>query len=297
MIATNQPREYLSTSPARTHAPSGNPDLPIFYAKSLFFALLPLTLLLLATAIIFIDFKLERRANVKLLKESQQRAQSFFWNSTAVVLFLLHSVVSTHAFMLFACKSLDQAEEQLFLVADMALQCYTASHTRWMLLLGLPQIVFFVFGVPIATAVVVMRDKRKIQKASDVAEAQQAAREEAKEAARAAGIEDRDDRMEEKSQNPVSPKSMGRTPRSMEQAHGSPTPYSRSRYSRSRASRVRFSSGLRSVSRRQLIRCFAVRSQKRFCPVDPALPPLVASIVQLTLQLHLSAPVVFILGV
>ena len=55
-----------------------------------------------------------------------------------------------NTFMLFACRSLTGEPGRLFLREDLSIACYEQDHLLWMLGLGLPAMLLWVLGFPIA---------------------------------------------------------------------------------------------------------------------------------------------------
>mmetsp|Transcript_29150 Transcript_29150/g.36587 ORF Transcript_29150/g.36587 Transcript_29150/m.36587 type:complete len:734 (+) Transcript_29150:3-2204(+) len=66
--------------------------------------------------------------------------------SVVVLLFMLYTNVSTYVFYVFTCTPLDNTRE--FLEQDLETQCYTTHHFVWMMLLGLPGMIVYIFGIP-----------------------------------------------------------------------------------------------------------------------------------------------------
>lgn len=80
-------------------------------------------------------------------EELRERFVGYFATAVGVVMFLIHPTVSAQAMLLFACKALGStANERWYLIADMGEQCWTTRHLAWVFLLGVPMMVFFVFG-------------------------------------------------------------------------------------------------------------------------------------------------------
>lgn len=77
-----------------------------------------------------------------------------------VILFLLYPAVSTQVFELFSCKTLYGVSR---LQADMTIECASASHVWWMLVVGLPGVICEVIGIPLAAFLVLWLRRHQLQ--------------------------------------------------------------------------------------------------------------------------------------
>ncbi len=74
----------------------------------------------------------------------------FFTPASLVAVSLLYTQLIKNTFMLFACRALVGEPGKLFLREDVAMVCYEHEHLPWALGLGLPAMLLWVLGFPIA---------------------------------------------------------------------------------------------------------------------------------------------------
>lgn len=140
-----------------------------FYMQSIFFLILPV--LALALALSFIGPAYKCKLNKFKLSVEEQYASSpikhslvrsaleknariwegYYVTTVTVVLFMLHPNLVRSSFLMLACKQLGQSSEQTYLLADLSEQCYTTTHIAFILIVCLPMMVLYVFGIPLIT--------------------------------------------------------------------------------------------------------------------------------------------------
>lgn len=104
----------------------------------------------------------KRRANA--FKELPKFPTEQIAVSLLVIMFLLHPMLTRWAISLFTCRTLGvtaDGTEHAFLVKDLSFQCYTPKHQLWMYALGVPYLLFYAIGIPLAAFLVLfhVRDK------------------------------------------------------------------------------------------------------------------------------------------
>ncbi len=152
-----------------------------FYMQSVFFLLLPVLALALAASFIgpVYNCKLKdyRISQEKLyadspLKDAQIYAamaknkriwQGYYITTSTVVLFMLHPNLVRQAFLMLACKKLGEAGAQTYLLADLSERCYTTTHIAFILIVCLPMMVLYVFGIPLITFTYLYKNREIIQ--------------------------------------------------------------------------------------------------------------------------------------
>lgn len=76
--------------------------------------------------------------------------RGFFTPASLVAVSLLYTLLLKNTFMLFACRALVGEPGKLFLREDLAMVCYEDEHLLWALGLGLPALLLWILGFPVA---------------------------------------------------------------------------------------------------------------------------------------------------
>lgn len=133
-----------------------------FFVQSIFFLILPVIALGFAALIIYPTYRRKHRqyverligepAEVERLTARHTRIWMGYYVTTAtVVSFMLHPNLVRASFLMLACKKLGQANAQTYLLADLSERCYTTTHFVFILVVCLPMMVLYVFGIPLIT--------------------------------------------------------------------------------------------------------------------------------------------------
>lgn len=75
------------------------------------------------------------------------------------VLFNLYSNTTSLILSIFNCKKI---EDEILLLRDLEIKCWTGSHAWWAFMFGIPMIILFVFGLPILGCVVLYLNRKKL---------------------------------------------------------------------------------------------------------------------------------------
>lgn len=112
-----------------------------YYLRVIFFGVTPI-LLSLASSLVWLlvgytckrrDLKFKITPNIKV--------------TCYTIILLLHPVITTSAFSLFSCVSYEDGES--YLRRDMEIQCWSPSHVKFSLGIGLPLILVWTIGFPL----------------------------------------------------------------------------------------------------------------------------------------------------
>ena len=82
--------------------------------------------------------------------------------AAAVCAHIMPCAVQT--FQMFTCREL--FPDEWFLVADLDVQCYTASHFAWMMGVGLFRLIFYVLAIPLGAFFVLYRQRHHLEEQS-----------------------------------------------------------------------------------------------------------------------------------
>ena len=74
--------------------------------------------------------------------------------SGIVTLFLFHRPITRSAFTLFLCTRI---YDSWWLAGDLDTACYDGAHSRWMWGIGVPTLLVYSLGVPLAVALLIRR--------------------------------------------------------------------------------------------------------------------------------------------
>ncbi len=110
--------------------------LPMFQSRALLTLVLPVFVL-------FVIAVLSKWRTPKGIR-------GFFTPASLVAVSLLYTQLVKYTFMLFACRTLNGEPGKLFLREDLAMICYDDEHLLWALGLGLPALLLWTLGFPIA---------------------------------------------------------------------------------------------------------------------------------------------------
>ncbi len=75
---------------------------------------------------------------------------------------LLYPTLTRYTFLLFSCRTL-VGEQGLFLREDLAMRCYDGAHLYWTVGLGLPSLLIYVLGFPLAKFVAVYKRRHRLE--------------------------------------------------------------------------------------------------------------------------------------
>ena len=117
----------------------------LFYGKQVMYACIPLITGCLSFVVWFVyglfrDVLFAKRTD----RKSRTPKDKFIVTVTAIV-FLMYPTMCGQAFSLFSCKVVGN---QAYLQVDLEEPCYKRD-ISWMVLLGLPQLLFYVLGLPL----------------------------------------------------------------------------------------------------------------------------------------------------
>jgi len=90
-----------------------------------------------------------------------KRIMFFRWICIAIItiLFNLYSNTTSLILSIFNCK---QIEEDILLVRDLKMECWTGSHAWWAFFYGVPMIIFFVFGIPLLGVLILFFSRKHL---------------------------------------------------------------------------------------------------------------------------------------
>ena len=102
------------------------------------------------------------QARCRLQIRTPKGQQGFFTPASIVAMQLLYPTLTRYTFLLFSCRTL-VGEQGLFLREDLSMRCYEGAHLYWAVGLGLPSLLIYVFGFPIAKFVAVYKRRHRLE--------------------------------------------------------------------------------------------------------------------------------------
>jgi hypothetical protein len=108
----------------------------LYYTKIAAYALMPAALMLFA---IFIWMLIRVCFNVGELVQKSIA-------TLVLIIFVLHPGLSKMMFLMFSCQEIKPGE--FWLVSDLSLLCWSADHIRYILMVSVPSIAVWIFGLP-----------------------------------------------------------------------------------------------------------------------------------------------------
>jgi len=122
----------------------------VYYWKIVIMALMPL--LLIAASVLFWAAVAWKKRNWRLMRQECVA-------TIVIIFFLIEPNLVDSLFSLFSCQEIEAGE--YWLTVDLSIKCWDHTHTLYMLALGLPGIVVWVFGVPLGCLCVLTRYRRR----------------------------------------------------------------------------------------------------------------------------------------
>ena len=139
----------------------GATTVSAFYIKSMLFSVLPIFVIILPWLFFLPKYFYDSRnilgpaGPADEFEQSLQLATAWrmmyrqYVTSVIVLLFLLHPSLTQTTMFLFACMKIGPNPTDYYLLADLGEQCYTATYYKYAIGVGLPCLVFYVFGIPL----------------------------------------------------------------------------------------------------------------------------------------------------
>ena len=90
---------------------------------------------------------------------------SYIITAITVVMFMIHPNITRQFFMVLSCKSIGGIADPgaSFMLGDLSEPCYSAQHVLFILVLGVPMLIFWVLGIPLFAWVILYRNRALIQ--------------------------------------------------------------------------------------------------------------------------------------
>ena len=144
-----------------------------FFAETLLYIMLPLMFIGLtgAGAVIYVYI----HNNRVLDKEGLRTAETSAMGVASITLFLLQPTLVKQFALLFSCTKMGAGDDDLFLMENLRIRCYSGEHFVMIFGLGLPLLGLYVLGIPLAMYMLLSHpDSRK--RIAEVTYADQAGR-------------------------------------------------------------------------------------------------------------------------
>lgn len=123
--------------------------LPDVYSRHVVTSILPLMQIILSCIL---------WGGVSLIRRSWRYMRDHNLSTIMSLLLLLHSTLAGSVFSLFACRALDNGT---WLQEDLSLHCWQGSHLFFVLVLGLPSLVIWIIGFPMAFVALLLSASRE----------------------------------------------------------------------------------------------------------------------------------------
>ena len=122
-----------------------------YYYKVAFTAVLPIGLVLVITAL---------WGALALWKHKPVYMSREYAATLVIVFFMIHPNLVKTLFSLFSCREINAGE--YWLTADMAIECWNGQHSLYVLALGLPAVILWVFAVPFICLGILVKFRRRL---------------------------------------------------------------------------------------------------------------------------------------
>ena len=123
----------------------------MYYVTLQIFAALPAVLVLLAMVVWVV---------LRGCKKVEQMGRKMV-ASAVIILFILHPSLTRSMFSLFAC--MDLGDSQLWLINDLSIVCWSRSHLQQILMVVLPSMAVYIFGLPLLSLLYLLRKRVKLE--------------------------------------------------------------------------------------------------------------------------------------
>jgi len=119
-----------------------------FVAETLLYILLPLMFVMFtgAGALFYVYFRNDRVLDTEGLQSAKTSAMGI----ASVTLFLLQPTLVKQFALLFSCTKMGAGDDDLFLMENLHIRCYSGDHFLMIFGLGLPLLGLYVLGIPLA---------------------------------------------------------------------------------------------------------------------------------------------------
>eukprot|EP00347_Sterkiella_histriomuscorum_P022241 403331176 len=133
---------------------SGNPDDSdtLYLQKLIFFALMPLILAIFSVAFWVI---------LGLIKRNVTQIRDKLISTMVILLFLVHPTIAKILFQAFNCIEVDGINR---LKSNIDMVCYKDQHMIYLFVVVIPGIIIWVIGIPLASLVMLLRNREKIMR-------------------------------------------------------------------------------------------------------------------------------------
>ena len=149
--------EHLVNPDCASHSSSA---VELYYAKQMVFALLPFMLVIFIFIFWFLRGKIKKMSFfAKRAKADQTTTKDKFVMTLTSIIYLLYPTLCKNALSLFDCKSIGGV---LYLKTAMEEPCYVGRHASMLLLLGVSQLLVYVFGLPFLVLLFLSRNRDKL---------------------------------------------------------------------------------------------------------------------------------------
>jgi len=150
---------------------NSNVSFPSLYVKAICYLILPVFICFVCRVVFCkyarakltqhdVDNKVRRNraslvqlSRMELPQDSKAQAYVNAWNHyiTAVIItiFMIHPSIVQMTFALLNCKKLGALDDDHYLMQDMTVKCWATSHLIFVLLVAVPMLIFYVFGMPL----------------------------------------------------------------------------------------------------------------------------------------------------
>ncbi|CDW74830.1 UNKNOWN [Stylonychia lemnae] len=119
-------------------------SIPTLYLKVIFFGLMPFIFSGMGAAFWF---------GIYIYKNLKKQPQINLWRNINVTTYMFsyicYPMITNQTFSLFSCQKFEEEEGRSFLKADYDIECWTGLHLQMIQFIGIPFIVFWIFGFPI----------------------------------------------------------------------------------------------------------------------------------------------------
>jgi hypothetical protein len=122
----------------------------VYLQKVIFYALLPLALTFVSISFWYI---------LSLIKKDKHGIKDNLICTMVVLLFLIHPNIAKALFSAFNCMDVDGENR---LKDNVEMICYEGRHLLYLLLIIIPSLIIWVFGIPLAALVLLVRNKQII---------------------------------------------------------------------------------------------------------------------------------------
>jgi beta-lactamase regulating signal transducer with metallopeptidase domain len=101
---------------------------------------------------------------VLIKKDERQNVKNYIIGTIVILLFLVHPDITKQTLSIFNCT---KVEDKYYLTEEINQECYDKRHTFMIIVIAIPSLVLWIFGIPLLALLALIRNKATILRFKD----------------------------------------------------------------------------------------------------------------------------------